>query len=141
MNKIKIREYESHDFTAVLGLWELTGLADEKRADSALTIEKSLQFGGKFWILEDLTSDECIGTIWLTNDSRRLYLHHLGVHPNYQQKGYGRLLSETALQYARKVNMQIKLEVHELNNHAIKLYKNLGFHYLDRYDIMIKRKH
>ncbi|MCY1633211.1 GNAT family N-acetyltransferase [Marinifilum sp. D737] len=141
MSKIKIREYETHDFAAVLGLWELTGLADEKRADSALTIEKSLQFGGKFWILEDLTSDECIGTIWLTNDSRRLYLHHLGVHPNYQQKGYGRLLSEKALQFAKKTNMQIKLEVHEENKYAIKLYQKLGFKYLDKYDVMIKRKH
>ncbi|RKD96820.1 GNAT family N-acetyltransferase [Marinifilum flexuosum] len=141
MSKIKIREYETHDFAAVLGLWELTGLADEKRADSALTIEKSLQFGGKFWILEDLTSDECIGTIWLTNDSRRLYLHHLGVHPNYQQKGYGRLLSEKALQFAKKANMQIKLEVHEENKYAIKLYQKLGFKYLDKYDVMIKRKH
>lgn len=141
MSKIKIREYQTHDFAAVLGLWELTGLADEKRADSALTIEKSLKFGGKFWIIEDLTSDECIGTIWLTNDSRRLYLHHLGVHPNYQQKGYGRLLSEKALQFAKKVNMQIKLEVHENNKYAIKLYKNLGFKYLNKYDVMIKRKH
>jgi ribosomal protein S18 acetylase RimI-like enzyme len=141
MNKIKIREYQSHDFAAVLGLWELTGLADEKRADSSITIEKSIKFGGKFWILEDVTSDECIGTLWVTNDSRRLYLHHLGVHPNYQKKGYGRLLSEKALQFAKKVNMQIKLEVHETNNHAIKLYKNLGFKYLDKYNVMIKRKH
>ena len=52
MSKIKIREYESHDFLAVLGLWELTGLADEKRADSALTIEKSLKFGGKSGFLK-----------------------------------------------------------------------------------------
>ncbi|WP_321296290.1 GNAT family N-acetyltransferase [Marinifilum fragile] len=141
MNKIEIREYEAHDLAAVLGLWELTGLADEKRADTALTIEKSLKFGGKFWILEDLTTSECIGTIWLTNDLRRLYLHHLGVYPNYQQRGYGRLLSEKALLFAKKLNMQIKLEVHEENKHAIKLYKNLGFQYLDRYDVMIKRKH
>jgi ribosomal protein S18 acetylase RimI-like enzyme len=141
MNKIKIREYESHDFTAILGLWELTGLADGKRGDSAITIEKSLKFGGKFWLLEDMLTDECIGTCWVTNDSRRLYLHHLGVHPGYQQKGYGRLLSEAALHYAKKVNMQIKLEVHENNKFAIKLYKNLGFTYLDKYDVMIKREH
>ena len=141
MSKIRIRTYQDHDFSAVIGLWELTGLADKKRADSAITIEKSLKSGGMFWILEDLLTDECIGTCWVTNDTRRLYLHHLGIHPNYQQKGYGRLLSEKALEFARRINMQIKLEVHEENSYAIKLYKNLGFTYLDKYDVMIKRKH
>lgn len=141
MNQMKLREYEKHDFDAVNGLWQLTNLSDAKRDDSAITIEKSIKAGGKFWILEDLSSDELIGTCWVTNDSRRLYLHHLGIHPSYQQKGYGRLLSEKALSYARKVNMQIKLEVHEQNKFAIKLYKKMGFQYLDKYDVMIKRKH
>nr|WP_320120460.1 GNAT family N-acetyltransferase [uncultured Marinifilum sp.] len=141
MNQIKLREYETHDFDAVNGLWQLTGLSDTKRDDSAITIEKSIKAGGKFWILEDLRADELIGTCWITNDSRRLYLHHLGIHPNYQQKGYGRLLSEKALSYAQKINMQIKLEVHEHNKLAIKLYKKLGFKYLNQYNVMIKRKH
>lgn len=141
MNKIRLRSYEVNDFTSVIELWKLIGLTDTERNDSAITIERSLKYGGKFWILEDLNSEELIGTCWLTNDSRRLYLHHLGIHPNYQQKGYGRFLSEKALEYAKKINMQIKLEVHANNKFAIKLYENLGFHYLEKYGVMIKRKH
>jgi len=141
MNKIRLRSYEVNDYNSVIELWKLIELTDVKRNDSAITIERSLKYGGKFWILEDLSSEELIGTCWLTNDSRRLYLHHLGIHPNYQQKGYGRFLSEKALEYAKKVNMQIKLEVHAQNKFAIKLYKNLGFQYLEEFGVMIKRKH
>lgn len=141
MNQIRLREYVSHDYPAIMGLWELTNLSTPERGDTEITIGKSIKMGGKFWVLEDLSTDEIVGSCWVTNDSRRLYLHHLGIHPRYQQKGYGRMMSEKALKFAKELNMQIKLEVHAGNTNAVKLYKNLGFDDLDGYGVMIKRKH
>ncbi|WP_209319767.1 GNAT family N-acetyltransferase [Ancylomarina longa] len=141
MTTINLREYESHDFAAIVGLWELTGLGDANRGDNAIIIERSIQHGGKFYLLEDLSTNELIGTCWITTDTRRLYLHHLGIHPNYQHRGYGRLLTQKALDFAKSKNMQIKLEVHQENQTALNLYRKLGFDKLEGYEVMIKRKH
>jgi len=141
MNTIKLREYDSHDFAAIEDLWAITKLGESKRGDNNLVLEKSLRYGGKFYVLEDLVTNELIGTCWITNDTRRLYLHHLGIHPNYQHRGYGMLLMQKALDYAKNKKMQIKLEVHQENLTALNLYRKLGFNKLQGYEVMIKRKH
>ncbi len=141
MSSIKLRNYKSDDYQSVLKLWEITNLGGEERDDNAETIGISLLHGGKFWILEDSKTRKLIGSCWVTNDSRRLYLHHVGIHPEYQQKGYGKLLTGTALAHAKSLNMQIKLEVHHSNKTALNIYKKLGFKFLKGYEVMIKRKH
>lgn len=92
MSSIKLREYQSGDFEGILALWKQTDLGDEKRGDDELAIEKSLSCKGKFWILEVDSPHRIIGTCWVSNDSRRLYLHHLGIIPDQQNRGYGKLL-------------------------------------------------
>ncbi|MCH4886051.1 GNAT family N-acetyltransferase [Acidaminobacter sp. JC074] len=57
-----------------------------------------------------------------------LWLRELAVHPDYQQKGYGRQLMAKAMTYgydrgARKAF----LAADKLNIHAIKLYEDFGF--------------
>ncbi|WP_320018136.1 GNAT family N-acetyltransferase [Labilibaculum manganireducens] len=141
MSSIKPRSYKSDDYQHILKLWEITNLGGEERGDNAETIEVSLLHGGKFWILEDSKTRKLIGSCWVTNDSRRLYLHHLGIHPEYQHQGYGRLLTETALAHAKSLNMQIKLEVHHSNKTALNIYKEQGFNILEGYEVMIKRRH
>lgn len=141
MRSVKLREYEAIDYQSILELWKITDLGSEERGDNSDSIESSLLQGGKFWVLEDITKAKIIGCCWLTNDTRRLYMHHLGVLPEYQHKGYGKLLTETVLAYAKSVNMQIKLEVHHSNKRAIDIYKRFGFKFLEGYEVMIKRKH
>src|SRR3989338_2200546 len=100
-----------------------------------------------FYVLEDSTKEikktkytqktkdtkKIIGTIWLTFDGRRFYLHHLVVHPDHRNKGYAKFLIEKALKCAKEAGIQIKLEVHAKNKAAIKLYQNYGFSKLDGY--------
>ncbi|PKQ64894.1 hypothetical protein BZG02_03320 [Labilibaculum filiforme] len=140
MSSIKLREYEALDYQSLLRLWEITDLGGNERGDNATSIERSLLHDGKLWVLERTESKEIIGCCWLTNDSRRLYLHHLGIHPEYQQKGYGKLLTKRALTHAKNLKMQIKLEVHHTNKIALNIYNQLGFKFLEGYEVMIKRK-
>ncbi|MDM8159517.1 GNAT family N-acetyltransferase [Labilibaculum sp. K2S] len=141
MSSIKLRSYKSNDYQSVLKLWEITKLGSEERGDNSDTIEIGLLHGGKFWVLEDTTNAQIIGCCWITNDSRRLYLHHLGIHPEYQHQGYGKFLTETALAHVKSLNMQIKLEVHHSNKTALNIYEKLGFKFLEGYEVMIKRGH
>lgn len=79
------------------------------------------------------------GTIWLTNDYRRLYIHHMAVLPEFQNQGIGRYLLQKAIEIADNQGLQAKLEVHSDNATALNLYRSMGFLELDGYLVMIWR--
>ena len=135
---MQVREYKPDDFSEVIHLWAETGLGNDQRGDNAEVIEHTLASGGKLLILE---SDEntIAGTSWLTNDGRRTYLHHFCISAKYQGKGLSKLLLAETLKLAKGMGMQIKIEVHRRNLHAIELYRNAGFSYLGDYLVYIIR--
>jgi ribosomal protein S18 acetylase RimI-like enzyme len=137
--KLAVREYRHGDFSEVDTIWKATGMGGTTRGDNEKIVENTLQSGGKLFLLENLSASEIIGTSWLTHDGRRIYLHHFGIKPIYQGKGYAKLLMIASMEYARSTGMQIKLEVHRDNLKAVHLYKKWGFKYLGDYDVYIIR--
>jgi len=137
----KIRKYQTDDTKQILVLWEQTGLGNKERGDDSHVIENTIKLGGVFFVLENTDSSEIIGTSWITNDGRRLYLHHFGIKPAYQKKGLSKILLTHSLDFAKSLNMQIKLEVHETNEHAIHIYEKAGFKKLGDYMVYIIRNY
>jgi len=134
-----IREYRQEDYAEVERLWEETGMGSSFRGDDQQMIEKTLTVGGKLFILEEPKTKQVIGTSWLTHDSRRIYLHHFGILPSFQGKGLSKYLLNSSMEYARSTGMQIKIEVHQTNARAIKLYSKVGFKYLGDYNVYVIR--
>ncbi|MCF8232124.1 MAG: GNAT family N-acetyltransferase [Bacteroidales bacterium] len=100
-------------------------------------IEETIRLGGRLLMMEE--QNELIGTAWITNNGRRLYLHHMGIKPNKQGRGWGQYLMEEILAFARSTHKQIKLEVHQQNGPARKLYEKYGFAELEGYQVLINR--
>jgi ribosomal-protein-alanine N-acetyltransferase len=138
MTNYCIRDYHSTDYPLLMKLWESLDLSNPKRGDNNEIITQSIKIGGKLLIMESSESN-IIGSAWLTNDGRRIYLHHFGIHKQWQNKGLGKVLLKECLQFAKENRMQIKLEVHKDNNAALKLYKKGGFKYLGDYLVYIIR--
>lgn len=136
--KVQVRDYKPSDFEQVEYLWQQTDMGGSHRGDNAAVIERTLQMGAKMLVMET-ASNQLIGTAWITNDGRRLYLHHFGILPHFQGQGLGKQLLQPVFAFARKAGMQLKLEVHRHNKAAIALYKNAGFEYLGDYDVHIIR--
>jgi ribosomal protein S18 acetylase RimI-like enzyme len=134
-----VREYRPEDYTEVERLWSETGMGSPARSDDQQVIQKTLEMGGKLFILEEPASGKVIGTSWLTDDGRRIYLHHFGILPAFQGKGFSKYLLKASLDYAQSSGKQIKIEVHQSNKKAIHLYLNAGFNYLGDYDVYIIR--
>lgn len=134
---ILLREYLDEDYPSLICLWEVTGLSNKARGDDQATIKRTLLQGGRILVL--LSDNKLIGSSWITNDGRRLYLHHFGIHPDYRGEGLSHLLARASLDYAVKLKMQIKLEVHRTNDIAVGLYEKYGFQYLGDYDVYIIR--
>ncbi|QKG80158.1 GNAT family N-acetyltransferase [Tenuifilum thalassicum] len=138
MENITIRDFTPNDFEELNEVWQLTDLGNSKRGDNLEIIMQSIKMGGKL-LVAVTQENRVIGTSWMTFDGRRIHLHHVGVHPQYQGKGIGKRLTIESLIYVKEKGYQVKLEVHKNNTRAINLYKQFGFQYLGDYDVYIIR--
>lgn len=118
-------------------LWNLTGVGNPARGDTFEVVEETLKGGA--CILMAYLDDIAVGTLWLTHDFRRAYIHHTAVLPKLQNRRIGRALMREALIIAGELGYQAKLEVSLDNPGALKIYRECGFQGLDGYLIMIKR--
>jgi len=139
MGHILVRDYQSGDYEEVQKVWKESGVGGAHRGDNQSIIEQSIRLGGKLIVLVDKEKRKIIGTSWMTFDGRRIHLHHIGVLPEQQNRGYGTLLTKKSLEFARQKGYQIKLEVKDDNLKAIDIYKKLGFKRLGDYDVYIVR--
>jgi len=136
-----VRQFREADYEAVLEVWKQTDMGGAHRGDNLDVIKDTLSNGGQLFVLVDENDAKIVGTSWITNDSRRLYLHHFGILPDYQGKGLSKLLMEESMQFARDTKLQIKLEVHKQNAVARHLYEKYGFKFLGDYDVFIVREY
>ena len=134
-----IRDYKLDDYDQVVALWEKTEMGGAFRGDNEKLINDTIAMGGKLLVMIETNKNIVIGTSWLTNDGRRIYLHHFGIIPEYQGRGLSKYLAKESIQFAKGKGLQVKLEVHESNEAALKLYKGFGFKYLGDYDVYIIR--
>jgi ribosomal protein S18 acetylase RimI-like enzyme len=134
-----VRDYWAADYPHVADIWERTGISTPGRGDTAEVIENTLRRNGRLLVLVEKDKDLVVGTSWLTNDGRRVYLHHFAVDPGYQGQGLSKPLLRASLKIAREIGLQVKLEVHRDNHKALDLYRNAGFQRLGDYDVLIIR--
>lgn len=138
-NKFIIRDYRKGDFTGIMDLWTATGLGRPERGDNEKIIEDSIAMGGCMLVMEEKETLRIIGTAWMTFDGRRIHLHHFGILPSFQGKGFAQALLKESLIFVRKSGYQVKIEVHRKNQKAVNLYRKAGFEYLGDYDVYIIR--
>ena len=70
---------------------------------------------------------------WHTNvdDSELLIIHALGVHSDFNGKGYAKAMVQKAIDIAKETGMKaIRLDVLRGNIPAEKLYQRFGFQYM-----------
>jgi ribosomal protein S18 acetylase RimI-like enzyme len=134
----EIRDFNETDYSSLIALWKDLELGRPERGDNLQTIRNTLALGGRLLVLSD-EQQKIVGSAWLTNNGRRLYLHHMGVSKLIQGQGYGKKLMSEIMRIARELKMQIKLEVHQTNTIASHLYQEFGFEPLSGYDVLINR--
>ena len=136
-----IRDFNDSDYEKVNELWVETGIGGAHRGDNLQIILKTIEHDGKLLLLIEKKTENIIGTAWLTNDMRRIYLHHFCIKPDFQNKGLSNFLCKACITFAKEKNLQIKLEVHKNNHKAVELYKKHGFNFLGDYDVYIIREY
>jgi [ribosomal protein S18]-alanine N-acetyltransferase len=131
-------DFNEDIFRQVVEIWQQTGVGNPARGDTFDVVLSTLKHGGRLLTLQE--NNRIIGTVWLTHDYRRLYIHHMAVHPSWQGKGLSHLLLEASLDYAHELGYQAKLEVDRANLPAKHLYEKYGFKELGDFLVLIKRE-
>ena len=107
----------------------------DRHADVA-NVEQHYMNNGCFWCLLD--ENKTIGTIAIRmiDDANAIVeLKRMFVLPEYQGKGYGRLLLEHAVKYARAQQYRkIYLDTRKQFSVAQHLYRSVGFQETNRYN-------
>ena len=110
-NQISFRNYTPADFDEVMNLWKLTGMGGAERGDNNDVIMRTINAGGNLTLM--IKNNKIIGTFWLTHDNRRTFLHHFGIHPDFQGQGLSKSLMDKCIEEIKKIGYQVKLEVHK----------------------------
>jgi ribosomal protein S18 acetylase RimI-like enzyme len=134
-----IRKYCESDYPELILLWETLDLGGAHRGDNEQIIMRTIQMGGQLLLMISSLTGKIVGSSWITVDGRRTYLHHFGIHSDFQGQGLAVKLLDASLALAKTFGMQIKLEVHKNNVKALGLYKKAGFTYLGDYYVFIIR--
>ena len=107
----------------------------DRHADIA-NVGKKYMKSGCFWCLID--NGNFIGTVAIRiidDDNRIVELKRMFVLPEYQGRGYGRLLLEHAITYSQKQKYQkMCLDTRKQFSAAQHLYRSVGFREIEKYN-------
>lgn len=108
---------------------------EDRHADVA-DVEQHYMKNGCFWCLID--NDNIIGTVAIRiidKDNQIVELKRMFVSPEYQGRGYGRLLIEHAITYSQEHHYhKMRLDTRKQFSAAQHLYRSVGFQETDRYN-------
>lgn len=107
----------------------------DRHADIA-NVDRHYMQNGCFWCLFD--NETLIGTVairMIDTNNKTIELKRMFVLPEYQGKGYGRLLLECAIAYAREQHYnKICLDTRKQFSAAQHLYRSSGFKETEKYN-------
>lgn len=79
-------------------------------------------------VISTLMDQEYFSIPWSTPNHNNFYIHRLAVHPNFQKKGYGKLLMDYAEEYARnKSAISVRLDTFSKNERNNIFYQHRGY--------------
>ncbi len=134
---LRIRRYEPKYQAAVIQLWKTCKLVVPQN-DPAADIRKKLAFQPELFFLA-VMNGQVLGSVMAGYDGHRGWLNYVAVLPQWQKKGYGRQLVETAITELRKLGcVKVNLQVRKSNVSVVRFYKHLGFQEEDRVSLGMK---
>ena len=123
---MKIRVYQASDQQAIVDLWNECGLLVPWN-DPAKDIQRKILLGADLFLVGELDG-ALIASVMGGYEGHRGWANYLAVRPNYQDKGYARLLmSELEMKLLEKGCPKINLQVRDTNIDIVRFYEALGY--------------
>ncbi len=136
---MQIRLMTINDYEDVYKLWlSCKGMGLNSLDDSEDGIKKFLKRNPTTCFVA-LKENKIIGSILTGNDGRRGYIYHTAISPDYQRKGIGRKLVNTAVNALKDEDInKVALVVFEKNSFGNEFWEKIGFS--KRNDLVYRNK-
>ena len=132
---MKIENFNIEMYSEVFDIWKRTGLT-LGLSDTLDQVERIASLNSELFLV-GIEDNEIKAVVMGAFDGRRGYVHHLAVKPEYQRKGYGRMMMEELhkrflKQDIKKVHLFVEID----NEGVIEFYKKIGWHVRDDLEMM-----
>ncbi len=130
MNKMKIEIFKMQYYHEVVELWKRAGIgigSSDTKDEVATVLARNPDL-----FLIGKKDGKIIAVVIGTFDGRRGYIHHLAVDPDYQNKGYGKIIMDEIIELFRDKKVhKIHLFIQKANKQVVDFYNNLGWEIRD----------
>ncbi|MFW9827185.1 MAG: GNAT family N-acetyltransferase [Candidatus Thorarchaeota archaeon] len=117
-------------YEEVIQIWRKAGISVGS-TDTKEEIERMMHQNPNLFLIGK-KDNKVIGVVMGGFDGRRGYVHHLAVHPDFQKKGYGKILIENLINKFSKMKVhKLHLFVEKYNKDVVDFYRNLGWEIRD----------
>ncbi len=125
-----IEKFSMKFYEEVIEVWRKSGIrvgSTDTKEELKRIVRRSPQL-----FLVGKIDEKIIGVVIGGFDGRRGYVHHLAVNPDYQKKGYGKLiLGELMNKFLELKVHKVHLFIEKYNKEVIEFYRNLGWEIRD----------
>ncbi len=124
MIKLKIELFTLRYYHDIIDLWKRSGI-EVGSSDTKDEIAKILKRNPDLFLIgkED---GKVVAVVIGAFDGRRGYVHHLAIDPNYQKKGYGKMMMDELIERFRKNKVhKVHLFIEKHNKEVVDFYKKL----------------
>ena len=125
-----IEKFSMQFYEEVVELWRKSGISVGS-TDTKEELERVVRRTPQLFLVGKI-DEKIISVVIGGFDGRRGYVHHLAVDPDYQKKGYGKMIM------GELMNKFLKLKVHKVhlflekyNKEVVEFYRNLGWEIRD----------
>jgi ribosomal protein S18 acetylase RimI-like enzyme len=126
MEQLYIRPFKEADTEQVVALWRACDLVRPWN-DPYRDIERKLHVGREFFLVGTVAG-AVVATAMGGYEGHRGWVNYLAVHPDYQRRGYGRLLMQALVEKLTTVGCpKLNLQVRQDNQAVIQFYRALGY--------------
>jgi len=130
MIKMKIEKFNMKYYHKVVELWKKAGIG----VGSSDTKDEiaGVQNRNPDLFLIGKEDGKIVAVVIGAFDGRRGYVHHLAVDPDYQKRGYGKIIMDELIERFRKKKVhKIHLFIEKTNPEVVDFYSNLGWNVRD----------
>ncbi len=132
---MEISNFSIDMYEDVYRLWEITGIT-LGTSDTEKQVARVLDYNPELFIVGKVEG-KIIAVVMGAFDGRRGYVHHLTVDPEFQKKGYGKVIvEELHKRFLEKGVVKVHLFVEIENEGVIEFYKKMGWYIRDDLEMM-----
>ncbi|MFX0019302.1 MAG: GNAT family N-acetyltransferase [Promethearchaeota archaeon] len=123
---MKIDNFSLQFYEDVVDIWKKTGISVTS-SDTKEEVKVMLNRNPDLCLIAKL-DEKVIGVVMGGFDGRRGYVHHLAIDPEYQRRGYGKLLIDELIERFQKKRVhKVHLFIEKHNKDVIAFYNKLGW--------------